>query len=123
MPPLLFTPNNWYWIVAGSITQVYSSVVGDYVPVTNATYQAWLAAGNTPTKIDTEANLGDALAQRLMRPVAVNVLDGYKQSLANNITAQVIFKILFNHENRIRTLEGQAQITPAQAVAAVKALM
>lgn len=123
MPPLLFTPNNWYWIVAGSITQVYSSAVGDYVPVTNATYQAWLAAGNTPTKIDTEANLGDALAQRLMRPVAVNVLDGYKQSLANNITAQVIFKILFNHENRIRTLEGQAQITPAQAVAAVKALM
>ncbi len=127
-PP--FTPSNWYWIVAGSTTQVYSSAAGDYVAVSDPTYQAWLAAGHTPTNIDNEANLGDVLAPYLVRPVSANVLDGYKTSLAGNIVAQVIFKVLFNHENRLRACEralalngSPPDLTPAQAKAAVKALM
>ena len=40
-----YDPSNWYWIVNGSTTQVYSSKAGDYVPVANATYVAWRAAG------------------------------------------------------------------------------
>lgn len=59
---MIYTPQNWYWIVAGSTTQVYSSASASYVPVTDATYEAWLAAGNLPTKIDTEANLQGVFA-------------------------------------------------------------
>lgn len=122
-PPPPFTPVNWYWVVAGSSSQVYSSTAGDYVTVDDATYQAWLAAGNKSTQIDTEANLAAVLAPYALRPVNANVLDNFKQALANNVGAQVIFKILFDHENRIRALEGKAAITVQQAIAGIKALM
>lgn len=130
MPTAPFNSANWYWVVAGSPTQVYSSAVGDFVPVTDATYQAWLAAGNAPTRIDTEANLGQVLSQYLVRPAAANVLDGYKQSLAVGVVNAVQFKILFNHENRLRACEralslngSPPDLTAQQAIAAVKALM
>lgn len=125
-----FDPFNWYWIVGGSTTQVYSSAVGDYVPVADATYQAWIAPGRVPTAIDTEANLGQVLASYLLRPVAANVLDGYKTSQAATIVAQIVFKVLFQHENRLRACEralalngSPADLTAGQAKAAVKALM
>jgi hypothetical protein len=60
----IYTPANWYWIVAGSTTQVWSSAATAYVAVTDATYQAWLAAGNVPTPIDSEASLAQVLALR-----------------------------------------------------------
>src|ERR1041384_7196455 len=56
-----YNPANWYWIVAGSTTQVYSSAAGAYVPVSNATYLSWKAAGNTPTNIASEQDLIDVL--------------------------------------------------------------
>ncbi len=125
-----YTPSNWYWIVAGSTTQVYSSAVGNFVAITDPTFLAWLASGHAPTNIDTEANLGQVLAGQLLRPVPANVLDGYKDSLAANIVTQVIFKILFNHENRLRACEralalngSPPDLTANQAKAAVKALM
>ncbi len=128
--PQHYNPYNWYWIVAGSTTQVYSSAAGDYVPVADATYQTWLTAGNVPNTIDTEANLGDVLAPYLLRPTAANVLDGYKTRLAADVVTQVIFKILFNHENRLRACEralslngSPPDLTANQAKAAVKALM
>jgi hypothetical protein len=126
----VYNPQNWYWSVVGSSTQVFSSAAGDYVPVGNATYQAWLAAGNTPTPIDTEANLGQVLAPYGVQPANANVLDGYKTALAGDIVAQVIFKVLFNHENRIRTIEralslngSPPNLTQQQALNAVKSLM
>ena len=125
-----FNPSNWYWIVSGSAPQVYSSSIGDYVVVGDPNYQAWLAAGNSPTSIDTETNLGQLLSTYLLRPVNASVLDKYTAALATGIVAQVIFKILFNHENRLRaceralSLNGSPQpLTAAQAIAAVKALM
>lgn len=48
---------NWYWIVDGSTSQVYSSAAGSYVGNTDETYLAWLASGNFATNIDTEASL------------------------------------------------------------------
>ena len=57
-----YTPSNWYWIVAGSTTQVWSSAACAYVPSTDATYQAWLATGNGPTNINSEADLAATLA-------------------------------------------------------------
>lgn len=130
---MTFNPYNWYWIVGGSATQVYSSASGNYVPVSDATYQSWAAKGNSPTSIDSEASLGSVLSAYFLRPAAANVLDGYKQSLAAKIVLQdfqAVFKILFNHENRIRAIEtalslngSPPQLTAAQAIAAVKALM
>lgn len=121
-PIKVFNPANWYYIVARSITQVYSTASGDYVPVSDSTYQAWQAAGNSPRTADTEADLGVQLAQYLLRPVNANVLSAWQNALANNVN-QAIFKVLFNHENRIRTLEGKSTITVQQAIAGFAALM
>lgn len=58
---MTYTPASWYWIVAGSTSQVYSSAAVAYIPVTDATYQAWLTAGNFPTKIATAEELYEVL--------------------------------------------------------------
>lgn len=52
-----YTPKNWYWIVGGSTTQVYSSAARAYVSIADSAYAAWVAAGGIPTKIDTDNNL------------------------------------------------------------------
>jgi hypothetical protein len=126
---------NHYWIVGGSTTQVYSSAVGDYVPVSDPTYVAWLAASdidrpNAPTRIDTPANLGEVLAGIMARPTAADVLDGYQDTHARNTIAAAAFKVLFNHENRLRAVERALSLNGSppnmsanQAKAAVKALM
>jgi len=118
-----YNPANWYWIVAGSTTQVFSSAVGDYVPVDNATYLAWLAAGNQPTRIVSEAELGDVLAPLQLRPVAANVLDGYKESQANKLTVEVIAKVLFRLTNDVRVLQGKSELTANQFKNFLKGLM
>jgi hypothetical protein len=56
-------PANWYWIVGGSSTQVWSSASLSYVPVSNSTYVAWLAAGNLPSKCITIDLYGAMAAQ------------------------------------------------------------
>ncbi len=118
-----YNPKNWYWIVANSTSQVYSSAVGDYVPVADPAYVSWLAIPNLPTKIGGEASLGAVLAPLSLRPIATGVLDGYTTSQANGLTLQVVAKVLFNHENRIRTLNGSATISPAQFIAFLKGLV
>jgi hypothetical protein len=109
-----FNPRNWYWRVAGSDTQRYSSSIGDYVAVSDATYLAWIASGGVPTNILNEAELGEVLAQYSLRPIAANVLDGYKESQATKLTVEVVAKILLWLINEIRTLKGQPVITAQQ---------
>jgi hypothetical protein len=121
--PKPFTPRDWYWIVNGSTTQVYSSKAGNYVPVGDATYQAWLADDHRPTRIDTEANLGDVLAAYSLRPTPAAILDGYTETQAVKLTIETVAKILFNHENRIRTLAGQPTVNAAQFKAFIKSQM
>lgn len=53
---------NWYWIVAGSKTEVFSSASGTLVSLPNATYQSWQQEGNQPTSIDTYADLFNVLS-------------------------------------------------------------
>lgn len=118
-----YNPSNWYWIVAGSDTQVFSSASGDYVLVSDASYQAWLASGNAPTRIASEAELGEVLAPYQIRPAAAGVLDAYKDSQATKLTVEIVAKVLFNHENRIRALEGKQAVTAAQFKSALKGLM
>lgn len=58
-----YNPLNWYWIVAGQ-TNVWSSARVAYVPVSDATYQAWIAAGNAPTNIGSTAELLQVMLQQ-----------------------------------------------------------
>lgn len=111
---LIYDPRNWYWRVAGSNTQVYSSAIGDYVPVADAAYQTWLARGGVPTNIGSESELGDVLSQYALRPAAASVLEGYKDSQATRLTVEVVAKILLWCVNEIRVLKGQAPITAQQ---------
>jgi hypothetical protein len=105
LPPKPFRPRNWYWIVNGSTTQVYSSAVGNYVPVGNAPY------------------LGEVLATHSLRPTPAAILDGYTETQAVKLTIETVAKILFNHENRIRTLAGQQPVNAAQFKAFIKSQM
>lgn len=120
-----FTPADWYWKVATVPGQVYSSKTGAFVPENDEAYQGWLSFGRLPTKIDSEASLGDVLAQYAApAPASAGaVRDAYLEQQATKLPVEIIFKILFNHENRIRTLAGQQQITAAQFKAAIKALI
>lgn len=125
-----YDPKDWYWFIGGDQTQVFSSARGNFFPVSDASYLAWVAKGNTPTNIDTVANLGAVLAPYLLRPTQAGVLDGYQNEHAGNIIQKVEFKVTFNHENRIRAVEralslngSPPALTVGQALAAVKALM
>jgi hypothetical protein len=111
---LPYNPRNWYWRVAGSDTQRYSSASGVYVPVSDATYLAWVANGGVPTNILNEAELGEVLAQYSLRPIAANVLDAYKEAHATTITLQLVAKVLLWLVNEVRTLKGQSTITAQQ---------
>lgn len=59
-----YDPSDWYWVVAGSGTQVFASARGIYVPVADTDYQAWRALGYAPSNIDSEADLVAALAAK-----------------------------------------------------------
>lgn len=118
-----YNPRDWYWIVNGDETQVYSSATGDFVPDTDATYVEWLADGTVPTRIANEAELGEVLAEYQIRPSAANVLDGYKDKHSRKITIEVIAKVLFALANEIRALKGQQPLTASQFRQYVKGLM
>lgn len=125
-----FNPANWYWFVGGNETQAFSSASGTFVPASDSTFQSWLAAGNTISRIDTVINLAGVLADNDVRPTDPAVLDAYQDAQALDIITMVLFRILFNHENRLRAVEralalngSPPNLTPAQARAAVKALM
>lgn len=62
-----FNPSDWYWIVAGSTSQVYSSARNIYVPLTDTDYLAWLAATGLQIAPDigAEADLWPYVADRV----------------------------------------------------------
>jgi hypothetical protein len=120
---MIYTPNNWYWIVAGSTTQVYSSAAVAYVPVANSTYVAWLAAGNVPTKIAVEQELFDVLsAAGVALPGGGVTSDTLKSSMFDDVP-QAVKVWAFAIENRVRVLEGQPTRSAAQFKTYVKSLM
>jgi GTP:adenosylcobinamide-phosphate guanylyltransferase len=60
-----FDMDNWYWLVSdGNAQRVYSSAGNGYVPVTDATYTAWLAAGGKPSVI-VSADLAQLMNARI----------------------------------------------------------
>lgn len=117
---------NWYWSVNGDATRVYSSAIGNYVPINNATYVTWSEDGTKPTRIDNETNIGGVLAAyhpNIIRPIPAAILDGYQETQSNDLFTRKLMKLLFNFHNRIRVLEGQSPHTAVQARAFVKNLM
>lgn len=56
-----YDPKDWYWVVGGDESRVFSSAVGDYIQPDAATYVAFLDDGNSPTRILNEAELGEVL--------------------------------------------------------------
>ena len=46
-----FDPTNWYWIVGGDETKVFSSASGNYVQPSATAYVEWQADGTTPTTL------------------------------------------------------------------------
>lgn len=56
-----FNPLDWYWLVGGAETRVWSSARGTYAQADDTDYQAWLAAGGSVTRIASEEELTDAL--------------------------------------------------------------
>lgn len=89
-----YNPKSWYWIVAGSTEQVYSSASSSYVPVTDAIYETWLAAGNIPTKISANDMLllrieflEATQTQRRIREAATNSDSGWLAALNTQIAA------------------------------------
>jgi hypothetical protein len=123
-PP--FDISDWYWFVAGSTTQVYSSKAKDFVPATNTAYQRWLADGKTPTNIDTPFNLGVVLAERgdmNLQPIAAGVLDGFSDTVAARTTATYLNRLLFEYENRLRAIEGQPAMSATDFRQKIKGLV
>ncbi len=118
-----YTPSDWYWIVGGDETRVFSSKGGAFVLVADAAYAAWVAEGNAPTRIASKAELGEVLAPYQIRPADADVLDGYQDAHSRKITIEVVAKVLFAQANEIRALKGQAALTGAQFRAYVKGLM
>jgi hypothetical protein len=119
-----YNPSNWYWIVAGDESRVFSSATGNYVPATDPTYLAWRADGAMPTRILNETELGEVLADARVRPQRAAVLDAYKGQHAKRMTDEVQTKALLWCINEIRTLKGEAPLTTGAAIRAfLKELM
>jgi hypothetical protein len=118
-----YNPQDWYWVVGGDTAQVYSSAAEDFVPTDNAAYLAWIAQGGVATKIGSAAELGEVLAEYSLRPAALAVLDGYQDAQATKLTVETVAKICFNHENRLRAVEGKQPINASQFKQALKDLM
>ena len=119
----VFNPSDWYWIVGGDGTRVFSSARGDYFAASDATYAAWAADGTVPTSIGSEAELGDVLAPYSIRPTAANVLDGYQDSQSKSLNIQTVAKVMFFLTNQVRSLQGQTALSAAQFRALIKGLM
>jgi len=125
-----YNPKNWFWIVAGDEQRLFASATGDYVAPTAPAYLAFIAAGGFATRIASEAELGAVLAPHRVRPVHAGVLEAYLTEQAQDVVDAVQFKVLFQHENRIRAIEralnlngSPANLTAAQARNAVKVLL
>lgn len=58
---MMYTPKDWYWIIAGDDRQVYSSARSAFVGVGDKAYKIWLAQGNVPTRIASMDELKEVL--------------------------------------------------------------
>lgn len=110
----IYNPADWYWFVGGDETKVYSSSAGRFVQLGNAAYRAWLAAGNSPTRIVSSDELAEVLANVKVRPNDVDMLDRYQNAHAGKLTLEIVAKLLFAIVNDRRIDKGEEPFTPAE---------
>lgn len=115
-----YDPKDWFWIVGGDESSPFSSKTGDFVPANDSGYQAFVSDGNRATRIASEAELGEVLADARVRPTSANVLDGFKSRHAEALTLEIIAKLLLWLINEVRGLKGQETITAKQFKAFIK---
>jgi hypothetical protein len=119
-----YDPRAWFWVVADDETRAFSSAASAYVDAKDEAYQAWLAKGGLPTKIASEAELWEVLAKHAPDKMpADSAAQEVRKILALDKVDLVALQVAFNHENRVRALEGKQAITLAQFKTAVKALL
>ncbi len=125
---MAYSVQNWYWKVAGDAARFFSSATGNYVLANDPAFAAWLAVpGNVPTNILNEAELGEVLADAIVRPQGNGILNGYRRKNARDAMRGPLGKYLFKLENRTRSIERQLVLngsppnltTAAQFIAAV----
>lgn len=58
---MFYNPSDWYWVVAGNSSVVWSSKARSYLAIDNQTYIDWVAKGGFPTRILSEPELWDVL--------------------------------------------------------------
>lgn len=118
-----YNPRDWYWFVAGDNTQVYSSKSGNFVPINDAGYLAFIGAGGLASRIANVAELGEVLAPYNLRPAHAATLDAYTNTQASKLTLEVVAKVLFWAVNEIRVLKRQQPVTANQFKTFLKGLM
>ncbi len=120
-PP--YTPTNWYWIIADSTTQVYSSVAVAYVPTSDPTYLAWVASGHKASRLPAQQDLFDYLTTLgIAIPGGETTSDTLKDGMFSQIP-RAVQVWAFAVDNRVRVLEGQAPRTANQFKNYVKGLL
>jgi len=61
---MFYNVRDWYWIVGGDTSRVWSSASVAYVPANDAGYAAWLEEGNVATRIASEEELAEVFANQ-----------------------------------------------------------
>lgn len=94
-------------------TLASQGVVGVSVPdwTNKSTWEVWYA-GSTAVKAATDPKISSLVQAFDVTPIADDPIDQWDL---------ISLKIAFNHENRIRALEGKVQITAEQFKTAVRA--
>jgi len=112
---MLFDIYNWFWIVGGAQDQVWSSAAMAYVPITDNNYQAWIAAGNIPSNINSEEELREILKRRASDICTQDErVDAAFERNGDADFVRLTFESFFELINRILVLEGNQQITRIQ---------
>jgi hypothetical protein len=122
-----FDPANWYWIVGGSTSQVYSTTFASYVSVTDATYLTWLSANpsHQPSRVATEQQLWDYLHGRVGAgtPDTASSTEAAKTERLQEQIKDAIYQLGLDHENRLRAVEGQLPVSQAELLVNIKTMM
>lgn len=105
-----YNPQDWYWAVGDTNagTHVYSSASASYVVLADATYVAWLAAGNTATVIATAKALRSVLNDAYL--AGAKTVTGTTSFLlaADDRAPRSLSSEQTVTKNKIKNAEGQA---------------
>ncbi len=57
-----YQPLNWFWVVGGDESRVWSSAASSYLPSADASFVGWVDRGGIATRIANARELSDVLA-------------------------------------------------------------